>query len=65
MNIKDIRNLFDIGVTIQLGDEEILIIGRNYYGEEDYSYIEHTYTFPDTAEISEIYKEIKESFKNE
>jgi hypothetical protein len=61
MSIRDIKKLFDLGVTIIAGDDSIDIIGRNYHSalDSDSAYEEHMFSFPLNTSLDHIHNTIK------
>lgn len=62
MEINQLRNLFDLGIEIIQGDDEIQITGRDFLkGEMDneFCYQERMWVFHYETSINDIYNKIK------
>lgn len=64
MTLDKIRQLFDLGVTIVVGDDGVTLVGRDFHpGEElqtGYTYVETVFEFDSDTTLSEIFKHVKE-----
>ena len=66
--IRQIRELFDLGVTIELGDDGIVVTGRDSFDQRGDSYIETVYEFPPDTDMETIFillREIRQGEGNE